>query len=178
MDSARQLKKKICLLGSFGVGKTSLVERFVYNRFDEKYLSTLGVRVSQKRLPSIEHPQGKGFLQYTFLIWDIAGMDKFDAMVENYYRGAAGALAVMDLTRPETAANLELICRNFLSVAGSAKLIVLGNKVDLLRRDDTENPELTDLAQTFSTDYLLTSAKTGENVETAFLNLARKLQDG
>ncbi len=178
MDSARQLKKKICLLGSFGVGKTSLVERFVYNRFGEEYLSTLGVRVSQKRLPSIESSRGKGVVQYTFLIWDIAGMDKFDAVVENYFRGAAGALAVMDLTRPETAERLERICHRFLSVTENAKLLVLGNKLDLVHDEDDREAHPVHLAKTFATDYLLTSARTGENVEKAFLTLAQKLQEG
>ena len=98
------VKKKICLLGSFAVGKTSLIERFVYNRYDEKYLTTIGVKISQKVLAPIDDPQGGRMIQHTFLIWDIAGLEKFDKVVKNYFRGAAGALAVADLTRPESPA--------------------------------------------------------------------------
>ena len=96
------IKKKVCLLGSFAVGKTSLVERFVHNRFDEKYLTTIGVKISQKALPPIESKRDRQMIQHTFLIWDIAGLEKFDSVEMSYFRGAAGALVVADLTRPET----------------------------------------------------------------------------
>ena len=89
MNKTSAIKKKICLLGPFAVGKTCLVERFVYDRFDERYLTTIGVKISQKLLSPVEDPKSGQHIQYSFLVWDIAGMDKFDGVVENYYRGSA-----------------------------------------------------------------------------------------
>jgi small GTP-binding protein len=178
MQKISPLKKKICLLGSFAVGKTSLIERFVHNRFDEKYLTTIGVKVSQKILPPLEHPVKGQLVQYTFLIWDIARMEKLDNVVTNYYRGAAGALAVADLTRDETIPHLGDICTAFRSVNPRAELLILGNKLDIFQHEKKTNALLKTTASGFSTEYLLTSAKTGERVEEAFLMLARKIGMG
>jgi small GTP-binding protein len=175
MEKAASFKKKICLLGSFAVGKTSLVARFVHNRFDEKYLTTIGVNVTQKTLPPLQNLRNGPFHQYTFLIWDIASMEKFDSVVVNYYRGAAGALAVADLTRPETISHLQDLCGKLHSVAPEAELLILGNKSDLFQRDGKTTNLLEETASGFSTKYLLTSAKTGERVEEAFLTLAKRI---
>jgi small GTP-binding protein len=158
------------------VGKTSLIERFVYNRFDEKYLTTIGVRVSEKLLSPLQDPKSGRLIQYVFLIWDIAGMDRFDDVVKNYYRGAAGALAVADLTRSETIRQLQPILDQFLAVSPDAKLLFLGNKLDIFQEDKKVLKLLKKAASEFSADYLLTSAKTGEHVENAFLTLASQLE--
>jgi len=79
------------------VGKTSLVERFVNDRFSEKYLTTVGLTVSQKMMPPVQQEPSDKTVQHMFLIWDIAGLEKFDSMVLNYFRGASGALAVGDV---------------------------------------------------------------------------------
>lgn len=175
MNETSLIKKKVCLLGSFAVGKTSLVERFVYNRFDEKYLTTIGVKVSQKILPPIRNPESGQLTQFNFLIWDIERMEKFDTVVMNYYRGAAGALAVVDLTRPESIPDLQEIGDNFRSVSPEAQFLVLGNKLDIFQQDNKALNLLSETASSFSTEYLLTSAKTGERVEEAFQMLAKKL---
>jgi small GTP-binding protein len=169
------IKKKICLLGTFAVGKTSTVERYVYSRFDERYLTTIGVRVSQKRMPPMTLPGESEQVQYTLLIWDIAAMDRFDALVENYYRGAAGALAVGDLTRPDSFAQLEEICSRFRSVNPEAALVVVGNKVDLQPPDEATGATMARLAQMYATPSFTTSAKNGENVDTAFTQLVRQM---
>ena len=169
------LKKKICLLGSFAVGKTSLVERFVYKRFDESYLTTIGARISQKVLEPIQDPETGQLIQYTFLIWDIAKIDKFDFVVMNYYRGAAGALIVADLTRPETIADLDEIYDKFVSVSPTAQLLLLGNKLDIFQKNDKTITLLKKTASRYSMPYLLTSAKTGDLVEKAFQMLAQKI---
>jgi small GTP-binding protein len=170
------LKKKICLLGAFAVGKTSLVERYVYSRFDDRYLTTIGVKVSEKRLPPVTPEAGGPAVQFTFLIWDIAGMEKFSPAVENYYRGASGALAVADLTRPETIARLDEVCAHFMTVNPHAKLHFAGNKQDLFDNDTTTLQQLNQMAAAFSSPMLLTSAKTDNNVEEAFLKLAAQLE--
>jgi small GTP-binding protein len=169
------VKKKICLLGSFAVGKTSLVERFVHNRFDEKYLTTIGVKISQKVLPPIKDAQSGKMNQHTFLIWDIAGLDKFDSVAKNYLRGAAGALVVADLTRPETIGHISEVCDKLKSVSPDACVVVLGNKLDIFKEDQKTLSELKTSAANYSSDTILTSAKTGEQVEQAFVSLSQKI---
>ncbi|UCF93048.1 MAG: GTP-binding protein [Desulfobacterales bacterium] len=169
------IKKKVCLLGAFAVGKSSLVERFVYDRFDEKYLTTIGVKVSQKILAPRRDSRSGQLRQYMFLIWDIASLDKFDHMVMNYYRGAAGALAIGDLPRPETFTGLEDLCAKFKSVSTDAEIVVLGNKLDIFQPHEETIRLLKKTAQRWSPDHLLTSAKTGHHVEKAFQLLATKI---
>lgn len=175
MAKTTALKKKICLLGSFAVGKTSLVERFVYDRFDEKYLTTIGVKISQKMLPPVRDTRSGQLCQHKFLIWDIAGLEKFDRVAVNYFRGASGALAVADLTRPDTIEDLEKFCKKFLSASPQATLVVLGNKKDIFQQNEPTLAELQNLADGYSADLLLTSAKTGEQVENAFMILSNKI---
>ena len=74
MEKVTPIKKKICLLGSFAAGKTSLTARFVHDRFDEKYLITIGVKISEKTMPPLELTEHGKFIQHTFLLWDIARM--------------------------------------------------------------------------------------------------------
>jgi len=163
-------------LGSFVVGKTSLIERFVYNRFDEKYLTTIGVKISQKILPPVQDLQSSRLIQHTFLIWDIAGLAKFDNVALNYFKGAAGALAVADLTRPETIKDLSELCEKFRSVCPAAMLVILGNKFDIFQQDEKPLLELKKIAANYSTELLLTSAKTGKHVQNAFQILSQKLR--
>lgn len=169
------LKQKICLLGTFAVGKTSLVERFVHDRFDEKYLTTVGISVSQKLMPPIQNRHGDRTDQYMFLIWDIAGLEKFDPMVTNYFRGAAGALAVADLTRPETIDNLGPICKKFMAVNPHAALVTIGNKLDLFKDDEATHSGLKNLASVYSAEVVLTSAKSGHGIEAAFNSLCQRI---
>ena len=163
------------MLGAFAVGKTSLVDRFVYNRFHEKYLSTLGVNISQKIQEPIRHAQSGSTLQHLLLIWDIAGFEKFDHMTRSYYRGATGALAVMDLTRPDTADDIKLICDQFLSVCPDAVLILVGNKNDLCTQENADKQIFQSIADQYGTELLLTSAKNGANVDRAFQCLSMKM---
>ena len=169
------VKKKICLLGTFAVGKTSTVERFVYSRFDDRYLTTIGVRVSQKRMPPMTVSGASRQVQHTLLIWDIAAMDRFDSLVENYYRGSAGALAVGDLSRPDTFDHLEEICTRFRGINPEAALVIVGNKADLQPPDADTVATMSRLAQLYATDWFTTSAKSGENVDAAFTRLVQEL---
>jgi small GTP-binding protein len=170
------LKKKICLIGAFAVGKTSLVERFVHNRFDEKYLTTIGVKVSQKILAPLKDPQTGQTIQHTLIIWDIAGLGKFDRVARNYFRGASAALAVADLTRPETIGRLKEYCENFRTVCPQAPVVVLGNKFDLFDDNAKTLSQLKGLAEHYSIESLLTSAKTGQMVEQAFQKLSIEIE--
>lgn len=175
MDKATTIKKKICLLGSFAVGKTSLIDRFVYNQFEDKYLTTIGVKISQKILPPVQDHHRQQTVQHTFLIWDIAGLEKFDHVALNYFRGAAGALAIADLTRRETIDNLYAFCDKFISVNPKSSLVILGNKSDLFQDDGQTLSELEKAAAHYTSGCKLTSAKTGDGVEKAFLKLSQEI---
>ena len=170
------IKKKICLLGAFSVGKTSLVERFVHERFEEKYLTTVGINVSQKLMPPMKDPRGGETIQYMFLIWDIAVLDKFDLAAKNYFRGAAGAIAVADLTRPETVDVLKLICEKFFDINPNAALVAVGNKSDLYTGDKTVQSALTSWASQYSAEVALTSAKSGDGVVDVFKALSHRIR--
>ncbi len=170
------LKRKICLLGTFAVGKTSLVQRFVNDRFSDKYLTTIGISVSKKLMPPVVCGETGDTAQHTFLIWDIAGLEKFDPVVMNYFRGASGALAIADLTRPETVDELAAIGNKFLSVNPKAALVTIGNKIDLMKdRTDTFS-DYKRLAADFGSELILTSAKTGDRVEEAFQLLSQNIE--
>ena len=170
------VKRKICLLGAFAVGKTSLVQRFVDNRFSDKYLTTVGVSVSQKLMPPICNGPLDKTIQHAFLIWDIAGLEKFDSVAMNYFRGASGALAVGDVTRGDTAAPLKAICDKFFSVNPNAALVTIGNKIDLSPNGEDVIPGLSKLASDYGSELILTSAKTGQRVSEAFQLLSRMIE--
>lgn len=174
--STSPIQKKICLIGEFGVGKTSLIERFVFNSFSEKYISTLGVRVSQKLLPPLPDRQGIE-KQLNLLIWDIEGAGTNPSrLARNYYQGAAGAILVTDVMRLDNVEAPQQVLQMFKEVAPSAKVVVAVNKIDLVPDlpDEASLPML-QWARELSLPSLLTSAKTGENVEALFLKLARLL---
>jgi len=157
---------KLCLLGDGAVGKTSLVRRYVYDVFDDKYLMSFGTKVSKKSL-TIEGSE------LNLMIWDILGQKSHEALHAAYYRGAAGALAVCDFTRPETMRNLKSWVGSFRSVVGQMPVIILGNKADLERRFTLV--ELEDFGKSVDCPVLETSAKTGQNVERAFSEIGPRL---
>lgn len=163
-----QISKKICLLGDFAVGKTSLVRRFVYSVFDDRYISTIGVKVSRKTL-SI--PRGTATVDLTLLIWDLAGSEEFNRMQSSYLRGAAGALLVWDLTRPETFQRLQSYHRDLLSINPQARFVMAGNKSDLIQGASLLDRDVERFSQAYQIPYFLTSAKTGLGVEDAFITL-------
>src|SRR3989304_6738157 len=117
------IQKKVCMLGDFAVGKRSLVRRFVEGRFDDKYLSSIGVKISRKTLVRGDH-------RLDLIIWDLAGCENFIHLQPAYLQGAAGALVVCDLTRRDTLQNLSDYCQQFLMINPSAAVVYLGNKGD------------------------------------------------
>jgi small GTP-binding protein len=157
---------KVCLLGDGAVGKTSLVHRYVYDAFDDKYIMSFGTKVSKK---TVELAEAKVDL----MIWDILGQKTHESLHGAYYRGAVGALAVCDLTRRQTMESLDTWLSGFRGVAGEVPVVILANKNDLPRSYSLE--EVRVLASTVGCDVLETSAKTGENVEAAFSSLTAKM---
>ena len=168
------IKKKICLLGEFGVGKTSLICRFVSNTFDDQYLSTIGVKVSKKIITF--HKKDDYDIELQLYIWDIEGFKKKSTITEQYYSGASGAIIVGDITREETLTSITEIREHFLNTNPDAKLLIAGNKIDLFQKRPTNRVALIkDISQTFNLDFFLTSAKTGDNVEKCFKLLSKML---
>lgn len=157
---------KLCLLGDGAVGKTSLVRRFVFDVFDDKYLMSFGTKVVKKSVKV-------GEADLNLVIWDILGQKTQDALHAAYYKGASGALAVCDFTRPETMKNLRSWLGNFRAVVGNMPIIILGNKSDLEKK--FSNAELKAFSKDVGCDMFETSAKTGLNVEAAFTAMGKKL---
>ncbi|NPA90233.1 MAG: GTP-binding protein [Chloroflexi bacterium] len=162
---------KVCMIGDFAVGKTSLVQRFMYNEFRMDYQATIGVNISKKEVIHPSLPAGR----ITLIIWDLAGGEPFTPVVEAYYRGAMGALFVADVTRPSTVEHLATYIRDFRSVSPHAQGLILLNKIDLLSSSPTSVDELKAVAESFGMPVYLTSARTGQNVEEAFTALGHRL---
>ena len=115
------IAKKVLLVGNFGVGKTSLIRRFVLNKFSEDYISTIGVRVSSK------------IVQYKckdikLLIWDVAGTNGEDKIPKAYFLGASAAMFVFDLSREETYINLEAQIEVIRDLSNLKEITIVGNK--------------------------------------------------
>lgn len=158
--------RKICLVGDFNVGKTSLIRRFVDQQFSDQYLSTVGVKISRKTIitSSSEKPE------IQLLIWDIEGSTKFKTVAPNYLQGAKGAIIVADLTRSETLEHLANHIQGFSAINPEGTIVIALNKSDLIDPDKLERSLYFPSFKTQSRilDIYLTSAKTGENVESLF----------
>jgi small GTP-binding protein len=161
------LQKKICMLGGFGVGKTSLVSRFVSSIFSDKYLTTVGVKIDKKIVPA-----GSG--EMTLMLWDIYGQDEFQTVRDSYLRGASGYLLVADGTRYATLDTAAALQKQAESVVGPVPFLLLLNKSDLDREWQVDERALVKLVDRGWT-VMKTSAKTGAGVEDAFSRLANKM---
>ena len=171
------LSKKVCLLGDFAVGKTSLVKRFVYDLFDDKYISTIGVKVSRK---TIHVPHQEQVIELNMMLWDLASGEDFNRMQAAYLRGTAGALMVCDLSRPETLDHLDTYLLPLQQANPAACIVLAANKSDLLPQlssaeQDALHSRLDASATRLAAPYYLTSALTADNVEEAFRRLGRLL---
>jgi small GTP-binding protein len=162
------IQKKVCLLGAFAVGKTSLVSRYVESSFSEKYLTTVGVQI-KKRAVSLATPAGEQGIN--LIIWDLAGEDEFQKVQLSYLRGAAGCLIVADGTRRTTLETAKLLHQRVTKTIGVVPFILLVNKSDLRDEWEIDEPALAEFtAQGWP--LIQTSAKSGDGVEAAFQALA------
>ena len=166
------LSKKVCLLGDFAVGKTSLVRRFVYDLFEDKYLSTIGVKVSRK---VVVVPGDGATIELTIMLWDLADSKEFDSIRVSYLRGTAGAVVVCDLTRPSTIDGLYKYSRDLRAINPGAHLILAANKTDLTDQLAVTGAQIEAAALDIKAPFYLTSARTGGNVDEIFRHLARLL---
>ena len=158
------ISKKIILTGSFGVGKTSLFNRFIYQQFSDKYLTTIGVKVNNKTIKIDDE-------SISMMVWDVAGEVSQDKVPASYFLGASGIIYVMDLSRPLTFVNLESDIQFLRDLLPNGTIIIVANKKDLVSEEQLETIRL-ELTRPF--DYS-TSAKTGENVEELFIEMGKRL---
>ncbi|WP_103667553.1 Rab family GTPase [Pseudanabaena sp. BC1403] len=176
---AKVISQKICLIGDFGVGKTSLIRQFVDRQFSDKYLSTVGVKISRKlvSINSLSDDTPVELKQLQLIVWDIEGSTRFKAIAPSYLQGAKGALIVGDVTRQSSMQSLKDHVQLFQSINPTSSSIVVLNKVDLIESNARETllksipPEFMNLNISIHT----TSAKTGEGVDETFQKLARQM---
>lgn len=158
------LKKKICIVGSFGVGKTSLVRRFVDSIFDESYLATVGVKIDRKDVRI-------GSTAVTLVLWDLAGEDDLAQLNVSHLRGSSGYILVADGCRATTLAKAIDIQGRIAQLLGPLPFVIVVNKADLRDQWEVKGAMVEERGwPTFET-----SAKAGSGVEEMFQHLAEKL---
>ena len=159
------MKKKICMLGAFAVGKTSLVRRFVHTIFSDIYETTVGVTIEKKEVVV-------GDKLIDLIIWDLHGEDDFQTVRMSYLRGASGCIYVVDGTRKTTFDVASILHEKACNAIGNIPAVFLINKSDLTESWEME-PDKFDTLKKKGYPFWETSAKTGTNVETAFHYLTR-----
>lgn len=168
--SVLRMKAKVALVGDSGVGKTSLIRRFVLDEYDDKYIHTVGTKVTKIKLTV---PQGTDTeVEVDLSIFDIMGQKGFrDLVRETFFHDLQGLFAVCDVTNRESLENLQDWIATALE-SGDAPVYILVNKNDLSERAEFGDQALSKIADPWHAPFVKTSAKTGENVEAAFNALA------
>lgn len=161
------IKKKVCMLGAFAVGKTSLVQRYVNSIFNEKYHTTLGVKIDKK---SIEI-NGEAL---ELILWDLAGEDEFMKVRTSYLRGSAGVILVADGTRAETLEIAIELKQKVYDTVGEIPFVLMINKKDLFEHWTIDQNKIDQLSQS-GWKIIESSARDDENVEQAYHLLATQL---
>ncbi len=161
---------KLILGGEGGVGKTSMVHRFVEDTFQTDYKSTIGTSIMKKEC-LFEGLSSK----VRFVIWDLAGQAQFKRVRMSYVENAEAGLLIYDVTRKETLDNLENWHKEIITASPTISLILVGNKIDLTEKRQVSTEEGQGLALKLGLTYIETSAKTGENINDAFKMLALQI---
>jgi len=167
-------KLKVVLIGDSGVGKTSLVKRFVLDQFDDRYLATMGAKVTKKEL-LISRPDGPS-MQVDMIIWDVMGQKNIIELSQSsYFIGAQGIIAVCDVTNRRSLTGLEGWINGALYVSGDVPVHILINKMDLSEETALSRSDIARFSRSTGASFALVSAKSGTNVEEAFVNLAARI---
>ena len=161
---------KILLIGDSGVGKTCLMFRFSDQKFQESYISTIGVDFKMKTL----EVDGK---KIRLQIWDTAGQERFRTITSSYYRGAHGIIVVYDTTDSETFEHVKTWLHEIDRYASeNVNKLLVGNKSDLTSKRQVETESAKEFAESVNIPFLETSAKNATNVEDAFMTMAGEIK--
>jgi small GTP-binding protein len=166
----KHVKAKVCLVGDVAVGKTSLIRRFVQEEFDDRYIATVGTKVTKK---TVEMSWRGSPATLDMMVWDIMGEKGFRALLRDaYFEGSHGVIAVCDLTRKDTFYDLNNWVQMIRKQVGNVPVVFLGNKMDLKERRVVSEEELARMGTIHNATTFLASAKTGAGVNEAFKALA------
>ena len=175
---ASVVRLKICMAGEASVGKTSLIRRYILDEYDDRYIATLGTKITKKVL-TVPDPKGSGPVIVHAILWDIMGTPTLrELLKEAYYHGAEGIFAVADRTRKETLAALDAWSRSIRSVAGDIPTFGLVNKQDLDADAGLAAGAVDAFFEKREWPWSYTSAKTGAGVEESFQRLVVKILAG
>ncbi len=160
------IRVKLILFGNEAVGKTSLIERYVHNKFEEEYYSTLGYNLFDKTIEIEDN-------EVNFMIFDIGGQEKFETLRKKYAEGAQVAFLVYDITKRESFDNIKKWHEDLIRFTNDPTYILVGNKVDLEYYREVEKSEGEELAKEIDAiGFFETSAKTDLEVDNSFSKLA------
>lgn len=163
---------KLCLLGEANVGKTSLVYRYIENKFRENYKSTLGVNLLKKDLDV------EGYGKVSAQVWDLGGQESFRSLRKLYLEGANGAFIIYDMTNKKSFDKLDEWIESFRKArSDNQPILLIGNKSDLTDQLKVSEDEAKNFAKDHQMDLLITSAKNGTNVEKAFSEIITRILD-
>lgn len=162
---------KTLIIGDSSVGKSNLLLRFSDNIFHDTFLPTIGVDFKIKSVNVYDK-------SIKLNIWDTAGQDRFKTITQAYYKGAHGIVVVFDLTERNSFEHVQNWFQEIKKNAGETVVkILVGNKVDLQESRAVQKSEGEALARSLGVLYVETSAKTGENVDSVFMNLSKQIYD-
>jgi small GTP-binding protein len=164
------IQKKICMFGASGVGKTSLVQRYVQSIYSGKYHVTIGVKIDKKAVSVADQ-------DVNLMLWDFQGEDDEHKIRSSFLRGASGYLLVIDYTRHETFVTAFSIQKMIENELGKVPFLILLNKSDLVEGFEISDEEINEMKMQQGWEIMKTSALSGENVEAAFTELTRKMLD-
>lgn len=161
---------KLLLIGDSGVGKSCLLLRFADDTYTDSYISTIGVDFKIRTIQL----DGKTI---KLQIWDTAGQERFRTITSSYYRGAHGIIVVYDVTDKSTFSNIKQWLQEIDRYAcENVNKLIVGNKSDLEDKRAVDTQMAKEYADTIGVPFLETSAKKAENVETAFITMAREIK--
>lgn len=168
------MKIKVALLGEGTVGKTSLLCRYVYDEFNDKYLKTFGTKTTKKVVEVVD-PKDNAIIEMNLLLTDVMGQTSLQGLHEKYLFGIQAAILVTDITNRRSMECLDKWVETIDKVAGKIPMIFVANKYDLLPQAAFTVDELLALSQKYNSPCYATSAKTGENVDFMFKTLGKLL---
>ncbi len=172
MSEDLHIKRKLVLIGTSSVGKTSLIRKYVLDVFSDNYITTIGTKITRKKL-SFSKPNNQSKVELMLLIWDIMGQNSTTLRPLSAFHGSKGAILVCDVTRKETLDSLYMLTNEILKINPYISLIFVGNKIDLTDQIEIEKSDIEEISKHFHSEFFFTSAKTGQNVELIFKNLGK-----